>query len=42
MVFPEMGLGLMGLKAGLLTPLLVLLLNFIYGMAASFWYKNCA
>ena len=42
MVFPEMGLGLLGLKAGLLTPLLVLLLNFIYGMAASFWYKNCA
>ena len=42
MVFPEIGLGLMGLKAGLLTPLLVLLLNFIYGMAASFWYKNCA
>lgn len=42
MVFPEMGMGLFGLKAGLLTPLLVLLLNFIYGMAASFWYKSCA
>ncbi|MBA3003903.1 MAG: hypothetical protein FP813_08640 [Desulfurivibrio sp.] len=42
MVFPEMGMGLLGLKAGLLTPLLVLLLNFIYGMAASFWYKSCA
>lgn len=42
MVFPEMGLGLLGLKAGLLTPLLVLLLNFIYGMVASFWYKSCA
>ena len=42
MVFPEMGMGLLGLKAGLLTPLLVLLLNFIYGLVASFWYKNCA
>ena len=42
MVFPEMGMGLFGLKAGLLTPLLVLLLNFIYGMVASFWHKNCA
>lgn len=42
MVFPEMGLGLLGFKAGLLTPLLVLLLNFIYGMVASFWYKACA
>ena len=42
MVFPEMGLGLLGLKAGLLTPLLVLLLNFIYGLVASFWYKACA
>ncbi|MBU2538208.1 MAG: hypothetical protein KKH22_07195 [Proteobacteria bacterium] len=42
MVFPEMGMGLFGLNAGLLTPLLVLLLNFIYGMAASFWYKSCA
>jgi len=42
MVFPEMGLGILGLKAGLLTPLLVLLLNFVYGMAASFRYKNCA
>ncbi len=42
MVLPEMGLGLLGLKAGLLTPLLVLLLNFIYGIVASFWYKKCA
>ncbi|MFA6283652.1 MAG: hypothetical protein WC633_05895 [Desulfurivibrionaceae bacterium] len=42
MVFPEMGLGLLGLKAGLLTPLLVLLLNFIYGLVASFWHKACA
>jgi hypothetical protein len=42
MVFPEMGLGLFGLKAGLLTPLLVLLLNCIYGLVASFWYRKCA
>jgi hypothetical protein len=42
MVFPEMGLGILGLKAGLLTPLLVLLLNFIYGLVASFWHKSCA
>jgi hypothetical protein len=42
MVFPEMGLGMMGLKAGFLTPVLVLLLNCIYGLAASFWYRKCA
>jgi hypothetical protein len=42
MVFPQMGLGLFGLKAGLLTPLLVLLLNCIYGLVASFWYRKCA
>lgn len=42
LVFPEMGLGIMGLRAGLLTPLLVLLLNFGYGLMASFWHKSCA
>jgi hypothetical protein len=40
--FPEMGLGMLGLKAGLLTPVLVLLLNCIYGLVASFWYRKCA
>ena len=39
-VFPDMGKGMYGLRFGTLTPLLVLLLNFIYGIVASFWYKH--
>lgn len=39
MVFPSMGKGLFGLGFGTLTPLLVLLLNFIWGIAGAFWYK---
>ena len=39
-VFPDMGKGMYGLRFGTLTPLLVVLLNFIYGIAASLWYKN--
>ena len=38
-VFPDMGKGMYGLKFGTLTPLLVIFLNFIYGIAASLWYK---
>ncbi|MGV1098846.1 hypothetical protein ACUUL3_05485 [Thiovibrio sp. JS02] len=40
-VFPEMGNGLLGLKAGILTPVLVVGLNCIYGLIASFWQKSC-
>lgn len=39
-VFPDMGKGMYGLKFGALTPLLVVLLNFIYGIVASLWYKH--
>lgn len=39
MVFPEMGKGTMGLAFGALTPVLVVLLNFIYGAVASLWYE---
>jgi len=42
LVLPEMGLGLLGLKAGTLTPVLVVGLNCIYGIIAAFWYKGCA
>lgn len=38
-VFPDMGKGLLGLKFGMLTPALVVSLNFIYGIVASFWYR---
>ena len=40
-VMPDMGLGLLGLKAGLLAPLLVVGLNCLYGLIASFWQKAC-
>ena len=39
-VFPGMGKGMYGLKFGALTPLLVIGLNFIYGIVASLWYKH--
>ena len=39
-VFPDMGKGMYGLRLGTLTPLLVLLLNFIYGIVASLWYEH--
>lgn len=39
-MFPEMGKGIFGLGFGLLTPVLVLLLNFIWGIAASYWYES--
>ncbi|WP_318556213.1 hypothetical protein [Geobacter anodireducens] len=38
-VFPGMGKGLFGLGFGILTPVLVVALNFIYGVIASFWLK---
>ena len=39
MVFPEMGKGVLGLGFGLLTPVLVVGLNCVYGMVAAYWYK---
>ena len=40
MVLPGMGKGMLGLGFGTLTPLVVVLLNFIYGIVASYWYKT--
>lgn len=39
-MFPGMGKGMLGLGFGLLTPLVVLLLNFIWGMVAALWYQG--
>lgn len=39
MMFPSMGKGILGLGFGTLTPFLVVLLNFVWGMVASFWYR---
>ena len=39
-MFPVMGKGMLGLGFGLLTPLVVLLLNFIWGMVAALWYRS--
>ena len=38
-VFPDMGKGVMGLGFGTLTPVLVIALNFIWGITAAFWYQ---
>lgn len=40
LVFPGMGKGLLGLDFGTMTPVLVIGLNFIYGIIAAFWYKS--
>lgn len=40
MVLPSMGKGMLGLGFGLLTPLVVVGLNFIYGIFASFWHAK--
>lgn len=42
MVLPGMGRGLLGLGFGTLTPLVVIGLNFIYGIVAACWYKATA
>ena len=39
MVLPSMGKGMLGLGFGALTPVLVIGLNFIYGIIAACWYK---
>ncbi len=38
-VFPDMGKGPLGLGFGALTPVLVVLLNFIWGLVAAYWYR---
>jgi hypothetical protein len=39
MVFPGMGKGILGLGFGTMTPIIVIGLNFIYGIIAALWYK---
>lgn len=39
MVLPEMGKGMLGLGFGAVTPLVVIVLNCIYGIVASLWYR---
>lgn len=39
-VLPQMGKGYYGLGFGTLTPVVVIVLNFIYGIAASLWYSQ--
>jgi hypothetical protein len=38
-ILPGMGKGILGLGFGTMTPVVVVGLNFIYGIVASFWYK---
>lgn len=40
MVLPGMGKGLLGLGFGTLTPMIVVGLNFIYGIVAAYWYRS--
>lgn len=39
LVLPSMGKGLLGLGFGSMTPFVVVGLNLIYGLVASFWYQ---
>lgn len=41
-VFPAMGKGALGLGFGSLTPVIVVLLNFGWGVVASLWYRQAA
>lgn len=38
-VFPDMGKGMLGLGFGVMTPVVVIGLNFVYGIIAAFWYR---
>lgn len=40
LVLPGMDKGMLGLGFGAITPIVVIALNFIYGMAASLWYRE--
>ncbi len=37
-IFPKMGKGVYGLSLGTLTPVFVILFNFIWGIAAAYWF----
>ena len=39
LVLPSMGKGMLGLGFGSMTPVVVVGLNLIYGLVASFWYQ---
>lgn len=39
-VLPSMGKGMLGVGFGILMPVVVVGLNFIYGILASFWYSR--
>ena len=39
-VFPAMGKGMLGLGFGTLTPVLVVILNLIWGIVASLWHSS--
>lgn len=39
-VLPSMGKGILGLGFGAFMPALVIILNFIYGIIASYWYSK--
>jgi hypothetical protein len=39
-VFPFMGKGMLGLGFGMITPLVVICLNLIYGIVAASWYRS--
>lgn len=39
-VLPSMGKGTMGLGFGIITPLVVISLNFVYGIVAASWYRS--
>jgi hypothetical protein len=39
LILPEMGKGMLGLRCGNLMPVLVLILNVIYGLTAALWFK---
>ena len=41
-VLPSMGKGMLGMGFGILMPIVVIILNFIYGVVASFWYMRVA
>jgi hypothetical protein len=42
LVLPSMGKGMLGLGFGSLTPVVVIGLNLIYGLVASFWYQSAS
>jgi len=42
LVLPSMGKGMLGLGFGNLTPVVVVGLNLLYGLVASFWYQSAS